>query len=159
MTKVKPVPDGYGSVTPYLTIANAAAAIDFYKSAFGATERMRMAGPDGRIGHAELAIGTSVIMLSDEFPEMNCRGPRLLGGSPVALHVYVEDVDAVAKRAEAAGARITRPVADQFYGDRLGSLEDPFGHVWHIATHVEDVPPDEMERRSAKAMQEMAGDR
>lgn len=157
MAQVKPIPDGYNPVTPYMTIANAAAAIDFYKSVFGARERMRLDGPEGKVGHAEIEIGTSVIMMSDEFPEMNCRGPKSIGGSPVSIHLYVTDVDAVLRKAEAASARITRPAANQFYGDRLGSLEDPFGHVWHVASHVEDVPADEMEKRAAQAMKEMGG--
>jgi PhnB protein len=157
MAQAKPIPDGYNPVTPYMTIANAPAAIDFYKSVFGARERMRMDGPGGKVGHAELEIGASVIMLSDEYPDMGCRSPKSLGGTPVALHLYVTDVDGVMRKAEAAGARITRPAANQFYGDRLGSFEDPFGHIWHIATHVEDVPPAELEARAAQAMKEMGG--
>ena len=152
MPAVKPIPDGYRSLTPHLIVADCASAIEFYKTAFGATERMRIGGPDGRIGHAELAIGDCVIMLADEFPEMNCRGPTRLGGTPVSLYLYVEDVDAAAARMVAAGAKTLRPVQTQFYGDRSGTFEDPFGHNWHISTHVEDVPPDELDKRAAAAM-------
>jgi PhnB protein len=147
------VPQGYHSVTPYLTIDGAAAAIDFYKRAFGATEVMRMPAPGGKVGHAEIEIDGSRIMLGDEYPAMGARGPRAYGGSPVSLHLYVADVDAVARQAVAAGAKELRPVKDQFYGDRTGSFEDPFGHVWHIATHQEDLAPDELKRRAAEAMQ------
>jgi PhnB protein len=149
---VKPIPEGYQSVTPYLVIKGAAAAIDYYKKAFGATERMRMDAPGGMIGHAELTVGGSVIMLADEFPEMGFRSPRALGGTPVSMLLYVEKVDEVFKRAVDAGAKPLRPVENQFYGDRMGTLEDPFGHVWSIATHVEDVPPQEMRRRSEERM-------
>jgi PhnB protein len=149
--KVKPIPEGYHSVTPYLIVDDAARAIEFYKGAFGATELFRMPRPDGRIGHAEIRVGDSHVMLADEHPEINARGPRTLGGSPVTFVLYVEDVDAQVERAVAAGAKVTRPVADQFYGDRTGGVEDPFGHVWFIATHVEDVPPDELKRRAAAA--------
>jgi PhnB protein len=150
-SKVKPIPEGYHSVTPYLIIKNAAAAIEFYKAAFGATELFRMPQPDGRIGHAEIKIGDSPIMLADEFPEMKYASPETLGGSPVSLMIYVEDVDTVFKRAIAAGASEQKPVQDQFYGDRSGSLTDPFGHVWHIATHKEDVTPEEMDKRAKAA--------
>jgi PhnB protein len=146
---VKPIPDGYHSVTPYLIIKGAAEAIEFYKKAFGATELFRMPQPDGRIGHAEIKIGDSPIMLSDEFAEMNFQGPDTLGGSSVSLLIYVDDVDSVFKQAIATGAVEQRPVEDKFYGDRGGSLTDPFGHVWHIATHIEDVSPEEMEKRAA----------
>jgi PhnB protein len=146
---VNPIPEGYGRVTPYLIVDGASAAIDFYTSVFGATERMRMAGPEGKVGHAELEIGDAVIMLADEHPESNARGPRSVGGTPVSLHMYVEDADAVFRRAVEAGAKELRPVEDQFYGDRLGSFEDPFGHHWHVATHVEDVSPEEMSKRMA----------
>ena len=135
----------------YLIIKDAAQAIEFHKKAFGATEVMRFAQPDGKIGHAEIKIGDSHIMLADEFPEMGARSPQSLGGSPVSILLHVEDVDAQAKRAVAAGAKVLRPVKDQFYGDRSGSFEDPFGHQWHIATHVEDVAPDEMHKRAAAA--------
>ena len=148
---VNPIPDGYPRVTPYLIVDGAAAAIDFCKSVLGATERMRMAGPDGKVGHAELEIGDSVIMLADEHPEMDARGPKSVGGTPVSLHLYVEDADNVFERAIEAGAEALRPVEDKFYGDRLGSFEDPFGHHWHDATHVEDIPPDEMSKRVAEA--------
>lgn len=148
---VNPIPDGYPRVTPYLIVDDASAAIDFYKSVLGATERMRMGGPDGKVGHAELGIGDSVIMLADEHPEMDARGPKTVGGTPVSLHVYVEDADRVFERAIETGAEALRPVEDKFYGDRSGSFEDPFGHHWHVATHVEEVPPDEMSKRAAEA--------
>lgn len=148
-SKVKPIPDGYHTATPYLIIQGAAAALDFYKKIFGATEFVRMAQPDGKIGHAEMRIGDSVIMLADEVPQMGYRGPKALGGSPISLMLYVEDVDAVVARAVAAGATLTQPVQDKFYGDRNGVIEDPFGHVWTIATHIEDVSPEEIERRLA----------
>ncbi len=149
--KVKPVPEGYHSATPYLIVDGAARALDFYKRVFGAQERMRMPGPGGKVGHAEITIGDSVLMLADEHPEMGARGPRALGGSPVSVVLYVEDVDATVKAAVAAGAKLLQPVADKFYGDRSGTIEDPFGHHWHVSTHVEDVPPDEMGRRAAAA--------
>ena len=151
---VKPIPEGYHSVTPYLIVSDAAGAIEFYKKAFGATELVRMPAPGGRVGHAELRIGNSRVMLADEFPDMGARSPKAFGGSPVSLHLYVDDVDAVAKRALAAGAKELRPVKDQFYGDRLGSVTDPFGHIWHISTHKEDLSPEELKRRAAKAMQQ-----
>ncbi len=153
MTKsVRPIPEGYHSVTPYLIVGDAAGAIAFYKEAFGATERMRMPSPGGKVGHAEIEIGGSCIMLADEFPAIGARGPKAFGGSPVSLHVYVEDVDGTVRRALAAGAKEVRPVKDQFYGDRLGTVEDPFGHTWHISTHKEDVPADELKRRAEQAM-------
>lgn len=150
-TNVKPIPEGYHSVTPYLIVKGAAKAIEFYKQAFGATETLRMAQPDGRIGHAELKIGDSTIMLADEFPEINARGPESLGGTPVMIHLYVEDVDAVAKKASSAGAKELRPVKDQFYGDRSGMFADPFGHKWNIATHKEDLSDEEIRKRAAVA--------
>jgi PhnB protein len=153
---VKPIPAGYHAVTPYLIVAGAAGAIDFYKKAFGAKEVMRMPGPGGRIGHAEIEIGGSRIMLADEFPDMNCKGPKAFGGSPVSIHLYVDDVDAVAERAVAAGAKPTQPVQDKFYGDRMGTLEDPFGHTWHVSTHKEDLSEAELRRRSEEAMKKMA---
>ncbi len=151
---VKPVPDGYHSVTPYLIVSDAARAIDFYTRAFGATEQFRLDAPGGKIGHAELRIGDSMVMLADEFPDMGARGPQTIGGSPVQLLLYVPDVDAVFARAVSAGAVAARPVKDQFYGDRSGNLTDPFGHSWTVATHTEDVSPDEMARRSALLQQE-----
>jgi PhnB protein len=151
MSKAKPIPKGYHTATPYLIIKGAAKAIEFYKKAFGAAEMMRMTQPDGRVGHAEIKIGDSPIMLADEFPEMGARSPQSLGGSPVSILLYVQDVDALTSSAIAAGAKVIRPVKDQFYGDRSGSLEDPFGHQWHIATHVEDVAPEEMKKRAAAA--------
>jgi PhnB protein len=152
MSKVHYIPKGYNSVTPYLVIKGAADAIEFYKKIFGATEFVRMAGPDGRIGHAELKIGDSHIMLADEFPEMDHRGPLTLGSSPVSILLYVEDVDATVASAVAAGAKILKPVQDQFYGDRSGFIQDPFGHLWGVATHKEDVSPEEMKERMKKAM-------
>ncbi|HWX18642.1 MAG TPA: VOC family protein [Candidatus Binatia bacterium] len=148
-SKVKPIPDGHHTVTPYLILSNAAKGIEFYKSAFGATELMRISMPGGKVGHAELQLGDSRIMLADEYPEIGARSPQTIGGTPVTLAVYVEDVDAVAKRALAAGAKVLKPVKDQFYGDRSGTFTDPFGHQWTIATHKEDVPPQEIERRAA----------
>jgi PhnB protein len=153
MTKpVKAIPDGYRSVTPYLIVKGGAAAVDFYKKVFGAVERLRMDGPGGKLGHTELMIGDSVIMMADEYPEMtNALGPTTIGGSPVSLVVYVPDVDAVVEKAVEAGGKLERPIETKFYGDRMGTVKDPFGHIWHIATHVEDVPPEELQRR-AKAM-------
>jgi PhnB protein len=153
VANVKPIPDGYPQVTAYLCIDGASDAIDFYSEVLGATQRGgRMEAPGGKIGHAELSIGDSLIMLSDEFPEMGVQSPRTLGGSPVTMSVYVEDVDAVFERAIQAGATPLRAVEDQFYGDRSGQFEDPFGHRWSIASHIEDVAPDEMQRRVAEAM-------
>ena len=149
MSRARPIPEGYEHATPYLSVRDAAGAIEFYRKAFGATELMRLAQPDGRIGHAEIKIGAAPIMLADEFPEMGFRGPQSLGGSPVRIHLYVEDVDAVASRAVAAGAKLLRPVQDQFYGDRSGTLADPFGHIWIIATRKEDVSAEEMQKRFA----------
>ena len=156
--KPKPIPDGYHSLTPYLYIRNAAKALEYYKKAFGAQELFRMACPDGEsIGHAEMKVGDSIFMLADEMPAHGIKSPQSIGGSASALMIYVPDVDAVFQRAVSAGGTVVRPLKNQFYGDRSGSLTDPFGHQWTIATHVEDVPPDEMERRAAKAMAEMAG--
>jgi len=148
MANVKPIPDGYHSVTPYLIIKGAGNAIDFYKKAFGATELFRM-DHEGKVGHAEIKIGDSPIMLADESPEMGSKSPTTLGGTPVSIMIYVEDVDTIFKRAIAAGGEQQKAVQDQFYGDRSGTLKDPFGHVWHVATHKEDVSPDEMEKRMA----------
>jgi PhnB protein len=152
MAHVKSKPEGYHTATPYLIIKGAAAAIDFYKKAFSATELMRMADPKtNHIGHAEIKIGDSPIMLADEHPDMGYKSPKSLGGTPVSLMLYVDDVDSVAKQALAAGAKVMRPVQDQFYGDRSGTFEDPFGHVWTIATHKEDLSPEEMGKRAAAA--------
>jgi len=148
-SKVNFIPKGYHAVTPYLCVKGAAQAIEFYKRAFGAKEIMRMPGPNGTIGHAEIQINNCRIMLADEFPEMNFRSPQAFGGTPVGINLYVKNVDAIAKRVVAAGAKLLRPVADQFYGDRSCSVEDPFGHVWHIATHVKDVSMREMKKRAA----------
>ena len=147
---VQPIPSGYHSVTPYLIVSNAAAAIDFYKKAFNAVEIMRFPGPGGRIMHAEVKIGDSPVMLADEMPEEGYVGPQASGGSSVSLHLYVDNVDAYFAQAVAAGATIKRAVEDQFYGDRSGTLVDPFGHIWSISTHKEDVSMDEMQRRMAK---------
>jgi PhnB protein len=149
--RAQPIPAGYHAVTPYLSVRDAAQAIDFYKKAFGAAEVMRMPGPDGKLGHAEVRIGDSCVMLSDEYPEMQFLGPATRGGTTVHMHLYVKDVDAVAKKAVAAGAKLVRPVEDKFYGDRTGTLEDPFGHIWHIATHTEDLSKAEMRRRAEQA--------
>ncbi len=148
---VKHVPEGYHSVTPYLICRNARAALEYYKTAFGARELTRHEMPDGKIGHAEIQIGDSPVMLADEHPDFDALSPQTVGGTPVSLMVYVEDVDAVFARAVSLGAKEKRAVADQFYGDRLGVLTDPFGHVWNVATHVEDVPPEEMKRRADEA--------
>jgi PhnB protein len=147
--KVNPIPEEYRGATPYLCVKEAARAIEFYKSAFDAREVLRMAQPDGRVGHAELRIGAAAIMLADEYPEMNFLSPPSIGGTPVNILVYVEDVDSLVKRATADGAKLLRAVADQFYGDRVGVLEDPFGHCWSFATHIEDVSPEEMQKRAA----------
>lgn len=149
--KVKAIPAGYHSVTPYLSVRGAARAIDFYKKAFGAAEVMRMPGPDGKLGHAEIRIGDSRIMLSDEYPEMQFMGPETRGGTTVHIHLYVKDVDAMAERAVAAGGKLIREVKDQFYDDRSGSIQDPFGHVWHIATHKEDLSKAQMRKRAEQA--------
>ena len=152
MPNVKPIPETYPRVSPHLSIAGAAEAIDFYKRVLGARERMRMAMPDGTIAHAEIEIDGSVIMIGDEQPGGRDPSPTSLGGSPVALFVYVEDVDDVFKRATEAGAETVQAPEDHFYGDRVGMFDDPFGHRWNIATHIEDVPPQEMEKRAAEAM-------
>jgi len=149
---VKPIPDGYHTATLYLIIKDAARAIDFYKKAFGATELMRMADPGGKVHHAAIKIGDSPIMLADEYPEMGALSPQSLGGSSVFILLYVEDVDERFSRAIAAGAKAVRPVQDQFYGDRSGTLTDPFGHQWTLATHKEDVPPGEMKKRFEASM-------
>jgi len=148
----KPIPDDYPRVAPYLFVDGASAAIDFYCSVLGARERTRMPGAAGRVFHAELELGDSMIMLGDQNPDMDVRGPRAIGGTPMMLHVYVENTDSVFEQAIGAGAKALRPVEDQFYGDRSGRFEDPFGHRWDVATHVEDVPAEEMEKRAAAAM-------
>jgi PhnB protein len=153
---VKPIPEGYHSVTPYLIVKGGANAIEFYKKAFGATEIMRFEGPGGALGHAEIRIGNAPVMLADEYPDMGFRSPQTLGGAGVSLMVYVEQVDAVFQRAIAAGAKELRTVQNQFYGDRSGTLQDPFGHVWTISTHVEDIAPDEMQRRSQEMVKQAA---
>lgn len=153
---VKPIPDGYHAVTPYLTVKGAAKAIEFYRGAFGAVERMRMPAPDGTVMHAEIDVGGSVIMLHDENPQWQALSPLSLGGSGSSIMLYVPDVDAVVQRAVSLGATLTMAVADQFYGDRCGNIVDPFGHKWTIATHVEDVPPEEMERRSKALFEQPA---
>ena len=150
MGNVKPIPEGYHSVTPYLVIKGAAAAIDYYKEAFGATELFRMEH-EGKIGHAEIKIGDSPIMLADEHPEMGHVGPKTLGGTPVGIMIYVDDVDTIFTQAIAKGGTEFKPLQDQFYGDRSGTLTDPFGHLWTVATHKEDVSPEEMDRRMAAA--------
>jgi PhnB protein len=149
MAQVKPIPDGYSSVVPYISVKGASDAIAFYKKAFGAEERVRMAMPDGKVGHAEIKIGDSIVMLADEMdhPDAVAKSPRTLGGVTSGLCLYLVDCDAVFNRAVAAGAKVRRPLTNQFYGDRSGTVEDPFGQVWTIATHVEDVPADEMRRR------------
>jgi PhnB protein len=147
--RTKAVPDGYHSVTPYLIVDGGAKAIDFYKRVFHATERMRMPSPGGKVGHAELNIGDATIMLADEHPEMGARAPGAFGGAAVSIMLYVDDVDATVKTAVAEGAKILQPVQDKFYGDRTGTIEDPFGHLWHVGTHKEDVPEDELRRRAA----------
>jgi len=154
---VKPIPEGYHSVTPYLIINGAASAIEFYQKAFGATELFRFPTPDGKIGHAEIKIGDSPIMLADEFAEMGYKGPQALGGSPVSLMIYLEDVDTVFNRAVEAGASVKEAVQDKFYGDRTGTLTDPFGHVWHVSTHKEDVSMEEMEKRAKAAGAKASG--
>lgn len=154
MKKVKPVPDGYHTVTPYLACADAAQAIAFYKKAFGAKELLRVPGPGGKIGHAELRIGDSRVMLADEYRDMDFLGPLSRGGSAVHLHIYMPNADKVVERAVEAGAKVVQPLEDKFYGDRTGSVQDPFGHVWHIATHVEDVSPRELKKRAEKMMKD-----
>jgi uncharacterized glyoxalase superfamily protein PhnB len=152
---VKPIPEGYHTLTPFLTVRNAERAIEFNKQAFGAQERGVAKGPDGKVMHAEVKIGDSVIMLSDEFPEFGSLSPQSVGGSPMGLHIYIENVDAAFDRAVKAGAQVEMPVADQFWGDRYGKLKDPFGHKWSIATHVKDMSEDEMKRSMDDAMSKM----
>jgi PhnB protein len=152
----KPIPEGYNNVAPYLTVEDAERAIEYYARAFGAKERTRMQSPDGKIAHAEIEIGDSVVMLSDPFPQFATKPPKELGGTSVSVFMYVEDVDAVVKQSVDAGATIKTELADQFWGDRFGTIEDPFGHVWGLATHVEDVPPEQMEERAREAMAAMS---
>jgi PhnB protein len=152
----QPIPEGYHTVTPYLAVDDATEAIEFYTKAFGAKERVRMETPDGKVGHAELEIGDSLVMLSDPFPQASTKPPNELGGTSVSVFLYVEDVDAVVKQAVDSGATVSMEVADQFWGDRFGSVRDPFGHLWSIATHVEDVPPEEMAERAKAAMAAMS---
>ncbi|MGZ4665931.1 MAG: VOC family protein [Frankiaceae bacterium] len=152
MVEVKPTPDGYPQVIPYLSVEDASGAIEFYTTVFGARERMRMPAPNGKLGHAELEVGDSLVMLADVFPEMGGQTPQSLGGTPVTVMVYVDNVDAVFDRAIAAGATVEREVQNQFYGDRAGQFIDPFGHKWFVATHVEDVSPQDMAQRAAAAM-------
>lgn len=153
---VKPIPDGYHSVTPYLVVNGGVKALEFYKQAFGAQELFRIER-DGKIGHAEIKIGDSPIMLADEHPEMGARSPQSLGGSPVSIMLYVENADRMTEQAVAAGAKVVRPLENKFYGDRSATLTDPFGHTWHVSTHIEDVSSEEMNRRIAAAMQEQGG--
>lgn len=153
---VKPIPEGYHTVTPYLTVHDCAKAIDFYKRAFDATEVYRMAGPPGKIAHAELQIGDSRVMLSDDMPGSDCRSPQLLGGTTANIFLYVKDVDSVYNKAVSAGAKSVAPLADMFWGDRYGRLADPYGHSWSLATHKEDVAPDEMKKRTEAQMAKMA---
>ena len=153
-SSVKPIPEGMHSLTPQIVCAGAASAIDFYRQAFGATELMRMPTPDGKIGHAQIRIGNSVVMLTDESAQCGSFGPKTLKGTPVSLYLYVENADAAFERAVAAGATVVMPLADMFWGDRWGYLEDPFGHRWHIASHVRDVEPEKMQRAMQEAMAE-----
>ena len=153
----QPIPEGYSTISPYLAVDDAAEAIEYYKKAFGAEETVRMDAPDGKIGHAELKIGDSHVMLSDPFPQASTTPPKELGGTSASIFMYVEDVDAVVQKAVDAGATVTMEVEDQFWGDRFGSITDPFGHIWSIATHVEDLTPEEIEERGKAAMAAMAG--
>jgi PhnB protein len=157
MATVKPIPDGYATCTPYIYVRGGAEAIEFYKNAFGATELVRMPMPGGKLGHGEIRIGNSVIMLADEMPEMDIKAPPTLGGAAVAFLLYFEDVDAAFARAVAAGAESVQPIEMKFYGDRMGTVQDPFGHKWSLATHVEDVSPDEMKARMKKQLGGAAG--
>ena len=152
----KPIPEGYNTVSPYLAVDDADAAIEYYKKAFGAEETMRMHWPNGKVGHAELKIGDSRVMLSDPFPQASTTPPKELGGTSASIFMYVEDVDAVVQKAVDAGATVTMEVEDQFWGDRFGSITDPFGHNWSIATHVEDLTPEEIEERGKAAMAAMS---
>jgi uncharacterized glyoxalase superfamily protein PhnB len=154
--KVRPIPEGQHTVTPHLVVRGAAKAIDFYKKAFGAKEKGRLPGPDGKsIAHAEIQIGDSFVYVVDENPEWGARSPQALGGTPISIHLYVEDADAVFNQAVAAGAKAEMPLTDMFWGDRFGKVSDPFGHEWTVATHKEDVPPEEMKKRAAAAFAQM----
>ena len=155
--KVQPIPQGYHAVTAYLSVQNGAQALDYYKRAFGAKELVRMPMPDGKVGHAEVKIGDSHVMLADEMPSMGFLGPQSRGGTTVQLHLYVTDVDATVQKAVAAGGKLTRPVEDKFYGDRAGTVEDPFGHVWYIATHTQDLSPAEIRRRAEREAKKASG--
>ena len=155
--KVNPIPQGYSTVVPYISVKGASDAIAYYKKAFGAEETVRMDVPDGKIGHAELKIGDSLVMLSDPFPQASTTPPKELGGTSASIFMYVEDVDAVVQKAVDAGATVTMEVEDQFWGDRFGSITDPFGHNWSIATHIEDLRPEKIEERGKAAMAAMAG--
>jgi PhnB protein len=157
MGTVRPIPEGYHTVTPYLYVRGATAAIDFYKNVFGASEIVRMAGPDGRIMHAEMKIGDSVVMLGDENLQVGMLSPQTVGGFSTGLHVYVENSDAVVKKMVDSGGKVLRPIKNQFYGDRSASVLDPFGHMWSVATHIEDVSPEEMKKRMTAAMSQTAG--
>lgn len=152
---VKPIPEGYHTLTPYFTVRDAARAVEFYKQAFGATERGVMKSPDGKVMHAELKIGDSILMLADEFPDFGALSPESVGGTSAGLHIYVDNVDAAFDRAVKAGAKVEMPVAEQFWGDRYGTLRDPFGHKWSIATHTKDLSMDEMKRGMEEAMEKM----
>ncbi|MDW0163784.1 MAG: VOC family protein [Nitrososphaeraceae archaeon] len=156
MSQIKKIPEGYHSITPVLIVKDGDAAIEFYKKGFDVEERHRMKSPDGRVAHAELKLGDSIFMLSDEYPEMKCHSPNSIGGSPVSMYVYVEDVDELFNRAVSAGAKVLDPVKDQFWGDRHGRLEDPFGHLWSIATHKKDLSEEEMKRAAEAAFSQMS---
>ena len=156
MPNVKPVPEGYHNITPYLFVRSAASAVDFYKNIFGATEIMRMPGSNGKIMHAELRIGDSIVMLADENPQTGMMSPQTVGGFSMGMHLYVENVDQVIQKAVESGAKLLRPIKNQFYGDRSGTVLDPFGHMWSVATHVEDVSPEEMRKRMTAAMGQAA---
>jgi PhnB protein len=157
MPNVKPIPEGFHNITPYLFVRSAASAIDFYKNIFGATEIMRMTGSNGKIMHAELRIGDSIVMLADENPQTGVMSPQTIGGFSVGMHLYVENVDQVIQKAVESGAKLLRPIKNQFYGDRSGTVLDPFGHMWSVATHVEDVSPEEMRKRMTAAVGQAAG--
>ena len=156
MNEIEKIPKDYHSITPVLIVKNGDEAIEFYKKGFGVEERCHMIGPDGRIAHAELKLGDSLFMLSDEYPEMECHSPKTIGGSPVSMYVYVDDVDSVFNRAISAGAKALNPVKDQFWGDRHGRLEDPFGHLWSIATHKKDLSEEEMKKAAEAAFSQMS---